>query len=330
MTYRRLGKTEEQLSAIGLGCMVMNHGYGKPDTEGSIAAIERALELGINFWDTADFYANGENEKLVARVLSPNRNKVFLATKFGFRMDPDKGLLLDGSPEYLKAAVEASLRRLQTDYIDLYYLHRVDPAVTIEETVGAMAELVKQGKVRYLGLSEVSVNTLKKANAVHPISALQSEYSLLSRDVEKEILGACKELGVGFIPFSPLARGLMTNRLKLSELAEDDFRKGLPRYQEDYQANNEQLAAAFEELANTVPCTPAQLALAWLLAQGEHIIPIPGTKRVNYLEENARAVDIVLKPEHFEAIETLLKKYPNTGPRYSEAHTKFLDRDLAK
>jgi aryl-alcohol dehydrogenase-like predicted oxidoreductase len=328
MKYRKLGKTEEQLSAIGLGCMVFNHGYGKPDIPGSVATMERAIELGINFWDTADIYANGENEKLVAEVLKPNRDKIFLATKFGFQLYAGNNLSgLNGSPAYVQSAVEASLQRLKTDVIDLYYLHRVDPAVPVEDTVGAMGELVKQGKVRYLGLSEVSANTLRKAHAVHPISALQSEYSILSRDVEGSILDTCKELGITFVPFSPLARGLITNKLDLATLDENDFRKQLPRYQEDHQENNQRLAAGFEKLANDIGCSAAQLALAWLLAKGEDIIPIPGTKRVKYLEDNAGAVDVQLKPADLEAIEMLLTEYPNIGSRYSAKYQQMVDKN---
>jgi aryl-alcohol dehydrogenase-like predicted oxidoreductase len=325
MKYRSIGVDNEPLSSIGLGCMAMNHGYGKADIEGSINTMEKAIELGINFWDTADLYANGENEKLVSRVLKPNRSKIFIASKFGFR-NMNGNMVIDGSPAYVREAVDASLERLGVDTIDLYYLHRIDPGIPVEETVGAMAELVKAGKIRHIGLSEVSVKTLERACAVHPISALQSEYSILSRDAEKQIIPACAELGVSFIPFSPLSRGLITNKLDVSGLGEDDFRKGLPRYQPEYQENNQNLAAAFEALAETVPCTSAQLALAWILEKGEHIIPIPGTKRVKYLIENAGAADILLNEAHFKAIEDLLARYPYTGPRYNEAHLKFVDQ----
>lgn len=306
--------------------MSMNHAYGEPDDTESIATLEKAIELGINFWDTADVYGNGKNEELVAKVLQPNRKKIFIATKFGFVTDSSARLTgFDGSPAHMKKAVEDSLRRLNTDVIDLYYAHRIDPNVPVEEMVGAMAGLVKEGKVRYLGLSEASAGSIRRAHAVHPISALQSEYSLLTRDAEKEILPLCKELKISFIPFSPLARGLMTNTLDLAQLGQKDFRKALPRYQGDHAENNSQLSAAFAALAAKKGCTPAQLALAWVLAQGPHVIPIPGTKRRKYLQDNAGAVDVQLEPADFQDIETLLAKYPNVGDRYNEANKRFVD-----
>jgi aryl-alcohol dehydrogenase-like predicted oxidoreductase len=327
MKYRNFGNGEK-LSAIGLGCMSMSHAYGVPDDAESIATLHYALDLGINFWDTADVYGSGKNEELVAKVLVPNRDKIFIATKFGFTQRPNangRGMTFDGRPEYMKTAVEASLKRLEIDTIDLYYAHRIDPNVPVEEMAGAMGQLVTQGKVRYLGLSEASANSIRKAHATFPISAVQSEYSLLTRDAEESVLPTCKELGITFVPFSPLARGLMTNTLKLNELLDNDFRKNLPRYQQQYQQNNEQLANAFAALAHDLGCTPAQLALAWILAKGENIIPIPGTKKRDKLADNAGSPDIELSTANLLQIEELLAKYPNTGPRYDEAGYKLVD-----
>jgi len=332
MKFRELGKTGEMLSATGLGCMGMNHGYGTFDDEESIATLNLALDLGVNFWDTADIYANGKNEELVSKVLSANRDKVFIATKFGFRqkeqstdMPGGAGTYVDGSPAYIKQAVEQSLKRLKIETIDLYYAHRIDPNIPVEETVGAMAELVKEGKVRYLGLSEAGVASIRKAYAVHPIAALQSEYSLLTRDVENEILPVCRELGISLVPFSPLSRGLMTNTLNLDELGSNDFRKTLPRFDDKNKENNSNLAAAFADLASQKKCTPAQLAIAWVLAQGKDIIPIPGTKKTKYLRENAASVDIELSASDLQDIQNTMDKYPNTGPRYAEAAFKMVN-----
>lgn len=326
MKYRTFAKNEK-LSAIGLGCMSMSHAYGVPDDEESIRTLHLALDLGINFWDTADVYGNGKNEELVSKVLTQNHDKIFIATKFGFRSGADGRLsTFDGRPAYMRQAVEASLKRLKIDTIDLYYAHRIDPNVPVEEMVGAMADLVTEGKVRYLGLSEASANSIRRANAVHPISALQSEYSLLTRDVEKEVLPLCKELGITFVPFSPLARGLMTNTLKLDQLPDNDFRKALPRYQQEHQDNNEKLAQGFADIAKEKGCSPAQLALAWVLAQGDNIIPIPGTKKQDKLRDNAGSVDITITSSDIEKIDALLAKYPNIGERYSEANKRFVDK----
>lgn len=326
MEYRFLGNTGIQLSAIGLGCMGMNHAYGIPDDAVSIATLEKSIELGINFWDTADMYAAGRNEELIAKVLKPNRQKVFIATKFGFHNDAAGKLCFDGSAAYMKKAVDASLKRLQTDVIDLYYAHRVDQSIPVEEMVGAMSDLVKEGKVRYLGLSEASANSIKRAVAVHPIAAIQSEYSILSREIEQDVLPLCESLGISLVAFSPLSRGLMTNDIDPNQLSENDFRKKLPRYQGAYAQNNQQLAAGFAQIAKAKQCSPAQLAIAWVLSKSPSIIPIPGTKRPKYLVENAGAVQIQLSADDFEQIETLIQTYPNIGDRYNDTFNQFVDK----
>ncbi|HKH61151.1 MAG TPA: aldo/keto reductase [Flavitalea sp.] len=325
MKYKILGNTTEKISAIGLGCMGMSYAYGTRDDDESIATLHKALDLGLNFWDTADMYADGENEKLISKVLVPNRNKVFIATKFGFIWREDRSNYLDASPKHMQTAVEKSLKRLGIETIDLYYAHRIDPNVPVEDTVGAMSELVKQGKVRYLGLSEASPASIRKAHAIHPISALQTEYSLLTRDPEKEIIPVCQELKITFVPFSPLSRGLVTNTIDPEKMPDDDFRRTLPRFNDEHWKNNQTLAKEFAALAATKSCTPAQLALAWVMAQGEDIIPIPGTKRRIYLEENVNAIDVVIAEQDKKSIEQLLIKYSNTGKRYTEGALKLVN-----
>ncbi|AZA76960.1 aldo/keto reductase [Chryseobacterium sp. G0186] len=332
MKFRKLGNTGEQLSAIGLGCMGMSFAYGPADEQESINTLHRALDLGVNFWDTADMYANGENEKLISKVLVPNRDKIFIATKFGFRFKDGKashsgapGTYFDGSPEWIKQAVDLSLQRLKIDTIDLYYAHRVDPNVPVEETVGAMAELVKAGKVKYIGLSEASAESIRKANKIHPIAALQSEYSILTKDVENEILPTIRNLGISLVPYSPLARGLFANINEVQNLGDDDFRKSLPRYQQEYLENNTKLANEINEFAASKGVKGTQLALAWVLNQGEDIIPIPGTKRIKYLEENIAAATIDLSQSDLETIDAILKKYPNVGERYNEGSMKLVN-----
>lgn len=321
MEQRTLGTQGLVVSALGLGCMGMSDFYSPTDDRESVATIHRALELGITLLDTADVYGPFTNEALVGRAINGRRDRVILATKFGNVRAPDgKFLGQNGRPEYVRSACDASLKRLGVEHIDLYYQHRVDRAVPIEETVGAMAELVKQGKVRYLGLSEASPATIRRAHRVHPISALQTEYSLWSREVEAEILPTCRELGIGFVAYSPLGRGFLTGRFKNPEdLPEGDWRRGHPRFQGENFRRNLDLVARIEEIARQKGCAASQLALAWVLHQGRDIVPIPGTKRRGFLEENARAIDVRLTPDDLRRIAELAPPGVAAGPRYPES-----------
>lgn len=329
MKQRVLGKNGPAVSALGLGCMGMSEFYGPSDQAESLATLHRALDLGVNFLDTADMYGSGANEELLAKVLATRRAEVFLATKFGFVRDPanPQARVVNGRPDHVRAACDASLRRLGVDSIDLYYLHRVDASTPIEETVGAMAELVRAGKVRHLGLSEAGPATLRRAAAVHPITALQSEYSLWSRDPESGPLAACRELGIGFVAYSPLGRGFLTGQIKRYEdFAPDDQRRHQPRFQGENFAHNLQLVRRIGELAARKHCTPGQLALAWVLAQGGDIFPIPGTRRSRYLEENLAAVDLTLSPAELAEIQAIFPADAAAGMRYPEQMMKLAGR----
>ena len=328
METRELGRSGLVVSALGLGCMGMSEFYGESDEGESIATIHRALELGITFLDTADMYGPFTNEELVGRAIRDRRDEVTLATKFGIVRDPADASIrqISGKPDYVRSACEASLRRLGVETIDLYYQHRVDPETPIEETVGAMAELVREGKVRYLGLSEAAPETLRRATAVHPIAALQTEYSLWSRDPEDQLLATCRDLGVGFVAYSPLGRGFLTGQItRFEDLDGGDFRRYSPRFQGESFQKNLDLVARVREIAGEKGCTASQLALAWVLAQGDDVVPIPGTKRRKYLEENAGAVDVTLTEEDLGRIDEAFPRGAATGERYPAEAMRTVD-----
>jgi len=321
MKQRTIGQLT--VSEIGLGCMGMSEFYGTSNESDAVATIHRAIELGCTFLDTADMYGPFTNEQLVGKAIADRRDKVTLATKFGNERRPDGSWVgINGRPEYVKKACEDSLRRLGVDYIDLYYQHRVDPHVPIEDTIGAMSELVKEGKVRYIGMSEAASETIRKANAVHPITALQSEYSLWTRDPEDDILSTIRELGIGFVAYSPLGRGFLTGQFRTpDDFPENDFRRHNPRFQGDNFYKNLELVDRVTEIANEKGCTPSQLALAWVLAQGDDIVPIPGTKKVRYLEENIAATEITLSGDELRRIDEAAPKGSTAGNRYPDMST---------
>lgn len=322
---RRLGALT--VSAQGLGCMGMSHGYGESDDDASVATLHRALDLGVTLLDTADFYGAGRNEELVGRALAGRRDQVVLATKFGFANKLGEPTVVRGDPAYVRQACEASLRRLGTDHIDLYYQHRVDPSVPIEETVGAMAELVAEGKVRYLGLSEAGAATLRRAHAVHPITALQSEWSLWSRDLEDEIAPVCRELGIGLVPFSPLGRGFLTGRYTSTDtMEESDARRNMPRFADGNFERNLAIVRRLTELAEQRGVTAGQLALAWVQHRGDDVVPIPGTRRRQYLEENLAALDLSLTDEELAAIEAAAPREGVAGERYDAGALAYVNR----
>ena len=327
MKHIALGRTGLEISALGLGCMGMSENYGPSSDVENVAVLKRALDLGINFLDTADSYGPHRNEELIGRFLSGRRAQIVVATKFGFVRSSDPAVpAIDNSPAYIRSACEASLRRLNIDVIDLYYVHRVDPRWPIEETVGTLADLKREGKIRAIGLSEVSAITLRRAAAVHPIAAVQSEYSLWLRDAELEVLPVCRELGVCFVAFAPLGRGFLTGAVKgAAGLAPDDYRRQLPRFQGEAAAHNALLVAQLEQIALRLGCTPAQLAIAWLIAQGPGVVPIPGTRSLKRLEENAAGADIVLDPAARAAIDAIFPRGAAAGERYDADSMKLVN-----
>jgi aryl-alcohol dehydrogenase-like predicted oxidoreductase len=327
LATRRLGRQGLEVSAIGLGCMGMSQSYGVPDDRESVATLHRAIELGVTFLDTAEAYGPYTNEELLGKALKGRRDKVILATKFGFRLEGDQLVGTDSRPEHIGEVTEASLRRLGTDHIDLLYQHRVDPTVPIEDVVGAMADLVREGKVRFLGLSEAGEATIRRAHAVHPISALQSEYSLWERNLEGDIIPVLRDLGIGLVAFSPLGRGFLTGTAKRAEeYPEGDYRRGDPRFQGANFDANMRAASVVHELARRRGATPAQVALAWLLHKGDDIVPIPGTKRRRYLEENAGGASLALRPAEIAELDRALAPDVVAGPRYNERMMAFINR----
>jgi len=327
LEQRQLGSHGLSVSALGLGCMGMSQSYGVPDDAESIATIHRALELGVTLFDTAEAYGPYTNEKLLGRALKERRSQAVIATKFGFRLEGNTLTGVDSRPEHIKEVAEASLRRLGTDHIDLFYQHRVDPSVPIEDVVGAMADLVREGKVRFLGLSEAGEQTIRRGHAVHPISAVQSEYSLWERNLERDIIPVLRELGIGLVAFSPLGRGFLTGTAKRAEeYPAGDYRRGDPRFQGENFDANVRAASVVREIAESRSATPGQVALAWLLAQGRDIIPIPGTKRRRYLEENVASAELVLTPAELDRLDQALPPEVVAGPRYDERMMAFIDR----